>query len=123
MAGEPWEVVSIDITRPHPKSRKGHVYILTVQDHFTKWAEALPVRNHDATTVSIAFFNHVFVRFGMPLRLLSDQGAEFQGGLLSELCRQMKIEKIRRSPYKPSTNGMLERFHRTLNSMLAKVIN
>jgi transposase InsO family protein len=92
MAGEPWEVVSINITGPHRKSRKGHVYMLTVQDHFTEWAEALPVRNHDVTTVSIALFNHVFVRIGMPLRLLSDQGAEFQGALFSELCRQMKIE-------------------------------
>jgi len=53
---------------------------------------------------------------------LSDQGAEFESTLFQELCRLMQIEKLRTSPYKPSTNGMLERFHRTLNSLLAKAV-
>ena len=58
----------------------------------------------------------------MPLRLLSDQGAEFEFQLFQQLCRLAQIAKIRTTPYRPSTNGMVERFHRTLNSMLAKVI-
>ena len=49
-AGEPWQKVSIDITGPHPKSAKQNQYILTVVDHFSKWAEALPLRNHTAPT-------------------------------------------------------------------------
>ena len=39
LVGEPWERVTIDITGNHPKSRNGNEYILTVIDHFTKWAE------------------------------------------------------------------------------------
>jgi transposase InsO family protein len=35
----------------------------------------------------------------------------------------MGVDKIRTSPYHPQSNGMLERFHRVLNSMLAKVID
>ena len=123
LSGEPWEVVSVDITGPHPRSRRGNEYMVTLQDHFTKWAEAIPVRNHTAPTVAWALFANVFVRFGMPLRLLTDQGAEFEGQLFSDLCRHMEISKIRTTPYKPSTNGMVERFHKTLNSMLAKVIS
>ena len=122
VAGEPWEVVSIDITGPHPRSWRGHVYILTVVDHFSKWAEALPIRNHTATTVARALFDHVFSRFGMPSRVLSDQGAEFESTLFSQLCQLMAIDKVRTTPYKPSTNATVERFHRTLNAMLAKVV-
>jgi hypothetical protein len=41
---------------------------------------------------------------------------------MAELCRAYGIEKIRTSSYKASTNGAIERFHRTLNSMLGKVV-
>jgi len=64
----------------------------------------------------------VFAYLGVPLPLLSDQGPEFESHLFQELCHWMGIDKVRTSPYRPSTNGMLERYHRTLNSILAKVI-
>jgi len=34
----------------------------------------------------------------------------------------MEIEKLLKTPYKPSTNGTVERYHRTLNSVLGKVV-
>ena len=40
--GGPWETLGIDITGPHPRSAKGYVYILTVMDYFSKWADAYP---------------------------------------------------------------------------------
>ena len=40
LVGELWERVAIDITGKHPKSRNGNEYMLTVMDHFSKWAEA-----------------------------------------------------------------------------------
>ena len=66
LAGESWETISIDITGPHPRSLKGYVYMLTVYDHFSKWAEALPIRNHTAPVVATALFTNVLLRFGMP---------------------------------------------------------
>ena len=42
---------------------------------------------------------------------------------MAELCKAYQIEKIRTTGYKPSTNGGVERFHRTLNSMLGKVVD
>jgi len=64
----------------------------------------------------------LFSRFGMPKRILTDQGVEFESDLFKELCSRMEIDKIRSSPYKPTINGCVERFHRTLNSMLGKVV-
>ena len=122
-AGEPWETISIDLTGPHPRSSRGYVYILTLQDHFSKWAEAVPLRNHTAPVVASALFSQVLVKFGMPLRILSDQGAEFESQLFRELCQLMGIAKIRTTPYRPATNGMVERLHRTMNSMIAKVVD
>jgi len=122
LVGEPFERVSIDITGPHPRSVKGHIFLLTVMDNYTKWAEAIPLRNHTAPTVARALMTHVFARFGMPLQLLSDRGPEFESELFQELCRWMEIDKVRTTAYRPSTNGMVERYHRTLNSILGKII-
>jgi transposase InsO family protein len=123
VCGEPWELLSIDITGPHPTSRQGHNYILTLQDHFSKWAEAVPIRRHTAPIIARIIFEQVFMRFGAPRRILTDQGPEFESKLFSDLCNLMGVEKVRTTPYHPQTNGMIERMHRVLNAMLAKVIS
>ena len=121
--GEPMDRVGIDITGPHPVSNSGHKYILTVIDHFSRWAEAFPIRNQEAVTVAKVLCDQFISRFGCPRQILSDQGPCFESHLFQDLCRRLQIDKIRTSPYKPSTNGMVERFHKTLNSMLGKVVS
>ena len=122
IAGAPFERLSIDLTGPHTRSRRGHVYILTCIDPFTKWVEAFPIRNKEAETVAKVLVDQVFCRFGVPIALLSDQGKEVDGKVMHEICRLLDIDKLHTSPYKPSTNSALERFHRSLNSMLGKVV-
>jgi len=117
--GEPWQRVSVDITGPHPRSSKSNQYILTLVDHFSKLAEAIPLRNHTAPTVARALMIHVFLRFGAPQQLLSDRGTEFESQLFQELMQWTEIDKMRTTVFHPSCNGVVEQFHRTLNSMLA----
>ena len=59
----------------------------------------------------------------MPIEILTDRGAEFESELFCQLLRWLEIDKLRTTAYKPSSNGVVERFHRTLNSMLGKVIS
>jgi len=122
LVGQPWSRVSIDITGPHPKSAKGNQYILTLVDHFTKWAEAMPIRNHTAPTVARQLMVNVISRFGVPQQILSDRGSEFESDLFKALLEWLGIDKLRTTIFRASTNGQVERFHRSLNSMLAKVI-
>jgi len=121
--GAPWERAAIDITGPHPQSTKGNKFMKTVLDHFTKYAFAFPVRSHDAITVAKYLVERVFVVYGVPTQLLSGRGAEFEGSVMTEVCRLMEIDKIRTTAYKTSTNGALERVHRTLNTMLGKMVS
>ena len=58
----------------------------------------------------------------MPKQILTDQGREFESSLFLNLLDRLGVDKVRTSPYNPSTNGCVERFHRTLNSMLAKTV-
>ena len=116
------ERISIDITGPHPTSSAGHKYMLTMVDQFSKWAEAFPIRNQEATTVAKVLMDRVFCYLGTPIQILTDQGKNFESELFGELCRMMDIEKLRTTIYKLSKNGAVKRFHRTLNSMIGKII-
>ena len=95
LVSESWIRVSVDITGPHPRSSKSNQYILTLVDHFSKWAEAIPLRNHTAPMVARALVIHVFSRFGAPEQLLTDRGTEFESELFKELMRWTEIDKLR----------------------------
>ena len=97
--GEPMERWGIDLTGPHPTSAGGHKYILTAIDYFTRWTEAFPIRNQEAATVAKVLVEQVFVRFGVPLQILTDQGPNFESGLFQEMCHLLGIDKVRTSPY------------------------
>jgi len=121
--GAPWGRMAIDITGPHPVSSKGNKFIITVIDPFTKFGFAFPVQNHEAPTVAKYLVEWVFLIHGVTLQLLSDTGAEFEGNIFPEMCEMLVVDKIRTTSYKPSTNGALERMHRTLNTMLGKMVD
>lgn len=79
--------------------------------------------NQEASTVARALVETVVVRYGVPLQILTDQGKNFEGTLFKEMCRLLDIDKVRTTSYHPRCNGMIERFHRTLNTMLGKVVS
>ena len=121
--GEPMERWGIDITGPHPTSSAGHRYILTAIDYFTRWVEAFPMRNQEAKTVAKLLVDQVFSRYGVPMQIISDQGANFESTLFSRLCELLGVDKLRTTPYKARTNGLIERWHRVLNTILGKVVS
>ena len=72
-----------------------------------------------ANSVADAFFNQVVCCFGMPIVIHSDQGREFENKIMQELCILCGSHKTRTTPYHPESDGMVERFNRTLLMMLA----
>src|SRR5688572_32150540 len=94
-----------------------------MMDNFSKYVEAVPMANQEAVSVAKALVENVIVRYGASLQILTDQGTNFEGHLFQELCRLLGIDKVRTSSNHPSGNGLIERFHRTLNAMLGKIIS
>jgi len=121
IAGAPYERWYIDFTGPHPRSERGHIYILTCVDAFTKWAEAFPLRSKEAEPIAKVLVEQVFCRFGSPVSLLRDQGKEVDGSIMKQVCRMLGIDKLRTTPHKPSTN-QVERLHRSINAILGKTV-
>jgi transposase InsO family protein len=117
------ERLHLDLTGPHVRSKRGCVYILTCIDPFTKYAEAIPIRDNTATTVDRVLMEEIYPRYGLPLSICTDLGKEFENCATQELGSQLGITKLRATAYKASTNGSIEQLHRTINSMVGKVIS
>ncbi|XP_075926286.1 uncharacterized protein LOC142929264 [Petromyzon marinus] len=112
------ELVALDILGPFPATPRGNKYLLVGVEYFTRWPMAWPLANQSAAAVAEAFVQGYVLDKGAPERLLTDQGKNFSGVLLHEVCALLGTKKIRTSPYHPQTDGMVERLHRTLTSML-----
>lgn len=112
-----FEHVHIDLIGPLPPS-DGKSYCLTMIDRGTRWPEAIPLRNIEASTVAKAFYSHWVSRFGVPVQITTDQGRQFESMLFNQLTKLMGIARIRTTAYHPQSNGCIERWHRTLKAAI-----
>ena len=122
---EPMELVHIDYMGMEvtvaAKEKPVVKNVLVVVDHFTRYVQAYVTKNHTARTTARVLYNNYFSVFGFPQRLMSDQGTEFCGNVITAMCSLLGIEKIRTTPYHPQTNGLAERVHQTLQRMIGKL--
>lgn len=93
-------------------------YCLTMIDRFTRWPEAVPLKDMTTEAVATAFYVHWIARFGTPQTITTDQGTQFESSLFNALAKLIGAKRIHTTPYHPASNGIIERWHRTLKASL-----
>ncbi|GFS50456.1 retrovirus-related Pol polyprotein from transposon 412 [Trichonephila clavipes] len=121
--GAPFERIAFDILGPLPRSSDGNNNILVVMDCFTKWPEAYPIPDQEASTVEEVLVQHWISRFGVPLQLHSDQGRNFDSAVCKRLREILAIDKIRTTALHPQFDGMVEMFNRTILNSLSLLVS
>src|ERR1700743_1289594 len=114
--------IGIDYVGPLPRTRRGNKYILVVIDYLTKWIEVKALKEATAETTADFIYKGIICRHGCPKVILSDNGTHFKNKLIQQLCEKFEIKHKFSSPYHPQTNGLVERFNRTLCESLAKTL-
>ncbi len=120
--GAPMERIAIDVLGPLTETADGNSFILVVGDYHTKWMETYAIPNQQAETVASKLVEQFVCRFGVPAELHSDQGRNFESQVFKEMCKILNITKTRTTPYNPKSDGMVERFNRTIVNSVALMI-
>ena len=116
----PFTKIAMDLIGELPRTKSGYKYILTLVDYATRYPEAIPLKTSYSREICDALIT-IFARVGIPEELITDQGQNLIGKLMSQLYEHFGIRKLKTSPYHPEANGLVERFNGTLKAMLRKL--
>ncbi|CAF4606142.1 unnamed protein product, partial [Didymodactylos carnosus] len=114
----PWHTIGVDLTGPLPKTPRGNAYILVVVDYFTKWVEFFPLGTIKSTNIAQLLHDEVICRYGIPVKIFTDNGAQFVADVFRETLKIMGIRHRTTALYHPQS-GLSERVSRTLRPIAA----
>ena len=117
-----FEHINVDLVGPLPPSQ-GFTYLLTIVDRFTRWPEAIPLKDCTTVTCARALIANWITRFGVAAEITSDRGVQFTSQLWASIAELFGTRLHHTTAYHPQSNGLVERFHRHLKSSLRARLN
>jgi len=119
----PFSMWGIDmIGRIEPKASNGHRFILVAIDYFTKWVVAASYANVTKQVVVRFVKNNIISRYGVPSKIITDNGTNLNNNMMKELCSEFKIEHHNSSPYRPQMNGAVEAANKNIKKIMQKMV-
>ena len=116
-----FEVISFDLFGPLPTSLDGKTWIFIVEDVATRWVELFALQQATAENCAMTLINELFLRFGFPRRMISDNGPQFVSAVMQQVAFTMNIKHAFTPVYHPETNPV-ERKNRDLKPQLAILV-
>lgn len=113
IATMPWQVVSVDYMGPFPRSKQGNTMILVVTDHFSKFVIIQPMREAKAGQLVAFMESMIFLLFGVPEILISDNGPQFKSAMFGALLKKYRVNHWKNASYHPANNPT-ERVNRVI---------
>ena len=104
---KPWKRIHVDFAGPF----LGSMFLIIV-DSYSKWPIVAQMKKTTASN-TIEIMRTVFSEYGIPSRIVSDNGPQFTAEEYKTFLRENGIQQILSSPYHPRTNGLAERFVQT----------
>ncbi|XP_021991631.1 protein NYNRIN-like [Helianthus annuus] len=88
----PFQQWGIDMVGPFPEAPGAVKFIIVAVDYFTKWVKAKALASTTAMMVRKFIWEHIICRFGLPLKIVTDNGTNFASEDLQEWMKEMNIE-------------------------------
>ncbi|KAI4292185.1 hypothetical protein PAPHI01_2496, partial [Pancytospora philotis] len=117
---ECWEC---DVIGRLVETNRAEKFIFVAIDHYSKWTEARAIENKDKETILRAVKELIIEKHGIPTKIISDVGTEFNNALLLREMEARGIQWIFASPDHHQTIGAVERVNQTLFGKLKKLTN
>ena len=88
----PFHIWGLDLIGPINLPSNGHIWILAATEYFTKWVEAIPLKKTTGAIVANFIREHIITRFGIPRRLISNNGTLFINRDMKNLTEAYQIK-------------------------------
>ena len=115
------EILHIDFGGPYKITPNGNRYLLIMIDNFTNWPNAIATKDATAQTTIEVIMQHWVCHFGMPFRIHSDRGSNFECETFQGVCQMLGIKKSRNTSFHPICNSKAERLIGSLKKMVEKL--
>jgi hypothetical protein len=119
IATEPFEKIGIDHLGPFPKSDEGNKHIIVAIDYHTKWVEIEAVPDTSAYFVIKFLKEKIINQHKKPKQIITDLSSTFRSKFFTSELQELEIKHLKTSGYHPRTNGLVERFNRTITDMIS----
>ena len=104
-----------------PTTSNGHRFILVAIDYFTKWVEEASFATVTKNVVAWFIRHNLICRYGVPERIITDNGTNINNMMITELYKQFRIQHYNSSPYRPKMNGVVEATNKNINKIVQKM--
>lgn len=105
----PFSMWGIDVIgRIKPTTSNGNRFILVVIDYFIKWVEVVSYANVTRQLVAQFIRKETICRYGVPNKIIIDNGSNLNNKIMKELCPSFKIDHHNSLPYRSKMNGIVE---------------
>lgn len=118
----PMDHIAIDTAQPSVTTPDGFNYILVIVDVCSRFVWFRPLKTKTAIEMAAALY-HLFMEFGFPKIIQSDNGTEFVNRIVKELTQLIEADHRTITPYNPQANGLAERHVATCQTVLFKHLN
>ena len=109
---------NLDAIGPLPETPEGNKYIQVAIDRFSRFCVAYPTADLTAHRTAYEFVKNVVCQHGVPGSIQTDNGTSYTGKEFKEMCQKYNIKHKTSSPYRPQSNGLVERNNKTIGNAL-----
>lgn len=117
--GQRWAMDIVNM----PLSYRGNKHFISFIEYNTRYIEAFALSNTQATTIARVFVNEICLRYRPPQELLSDLGANLTSQVVQETCKLLHVERLHTTPYRPQSDGLIEKVQHVLTQQIAMYVN
>ena len=117
----PFSMWGMDVIGPiTPKASNNHRSIFVVIDYLTKWIKAASYASVTKSVVARFIKKEIICRYGLPERIISNNGLNLNNDMITEVCTRFKIKHHNSISFRPKMNGTVKATNKNVKKIIAK---